>query len=156
MLRFFGYLHAVCEMREPTMKRVFCDHGVGAVVEKYAQWLEAKQLKWSSVANYLAALVSAATFATVEMENPPPLDQLANLRRQAEKMAREETLYRKKAANWIDWPDVQKTRVTVIKAYNDASREQKAGILKDLVIILLHSVTPPGERRIPLTGHGWL
>ena len=55
-----------------------------------------------------------------------------------------------------DWPDVQKTRVAVIKAYNDASREQKAGILKDLVIILLHSVTPPGERRIPLTGHGWL
>ena len=70
-------------------------------VEEYAKWLEAKQLKWSSIANYLAALVSAATFATVEMETPPPLDQLANLRRQAEKMAREETLYRKKAANWI-------------------------------------------------------
>ena len=101
MLRFFGYLHTICEVREPTMKRVFCDQGVGVIVEKYAQWLEAKQLKWSSIANYLAALVSAATFATVEMETPPPLDQLANLRRQAEKMAREETLYRKKAANWI-------------------------------------------------------
>ena len=35
------------------------------------------------------------------METPPPLDQLANLRRQAEKIAREETMYRKKAANWI-------------------------------------------------------
>ena len=57
--------------------------------------------RWSSIANYLAALVSAATFATVEMETPPPLDQLANLRRQAEKIAREETMYRKKAANWI-------------------------------------------------------
>ena len=101
MLRFFGYMHTVCEMREPTMKRVFCDHVVGVIVEDYAKWLEAKQLKWSSIANYLAALVSAATFATVEMETPPPLDQLANLRRQAEKMAREETLYRKKAANWI-------------------------------------------------------
>ena len=42
-----------------------------------------------------------------------------------------------------DWPDVQKTRVAVIKAYNDAPQAQKAGILKDVVIILLHSVTPP-------------
>ena len=84
----FGYLHTVCEMREPTMKKVFCHHGVGVIVEDYAKWLEAKQLKWSSIAYYLAALVSAATFATVEMETPPPLDQLANLRRQAEKMAR--------------------------------------------------------------------
>ena len=58
-------------------------------------------------------------------------------------MAREETLYRKKAANWIDWPDVQRTRIAVIKAYNEAPQAQKAGILKDVVIILLHSVTPP-------------
>ena len=42
-----------------------------------------------------------------------------------------------------DWPDVQKTRVAVIKAYNEAPQAQKAGILKDVVIILLHSVTPP-------------
>ena len=33
--------------------------------------------------------------------------------------------------------------VAVIKAYNDAAPAQKAGILKDVVIILLHSVTPP-------------
>ena len=38
---------------------------------------------------------------------------------------------------------MQKTRVAVIKAYNDAPQAQKAGILKDVVIILLHSVTPP-------------
>ena len=156
MLRFFGYLHTVVEIREPTMKKIFCNHGVGMIVEDYARWLEAKQLKWSSVANYLAALVSAATFATVEMETPPPLDQLANLRRQAEKMAREETLYRKKAANWIDWADVQKTRVAVIKAYNDAPRAQKAGILKDVVRsgasrhFPLPTLTEPP---VPLAGH---
>ena len=106
MLRFFGYLHTVCEQREPTMKKIFCNHGVGVIVQvlrlcsrfsssaeprcrqsqEYAQWLETKQLKWSSIANYLAALVSAATFATIEMESPPPLDQLANLRRQVRGM----------------------------------------------------------------------
>ena len=45
-----------------------------------------------------------------------------------------------------DWPDVQKTRVAVIKQYNNAPQAQKAGILKDVVIILLHSVTPPGKQ----------
>ena len=33
--------------------------------------------------------------------------------------------------------------MAVIKAYNEAPQAQKAGILKDVVIILLHSVTPP-------------
>ena len=31
----------------------------------------------------------------------------------------------------------------VIEAYNHAPQAQKAGILKDVVIILLHSVTQP-------------
>jgi len=83
VLRFFGYLvHTVCEVREPTMSKVFCDQEVGLTVEKYAQWLEEKQLQWSSIANYLSAILSAAQFATVGMAEPPPLDQLANLRRQ--------------------------------------------------------------------------
>jgi len=64
------------------MAKVFCSQDVGLTVEKYAQWLEEKQLQWSSITNYLSALVAAAQFATVEMETPPPLDQLANIRRQ--------------------------------------------------------------------------
>jgi hypothetical protein len=40
---------------------------------------------------------------------------------------------------------VQRTRVAVIKAYNAAPQPQKAAILKDVVVILLHSVTPPGD-----------
>lgn len=58
MLRFFGYLHSVCEMREPTMKKVFCNHGVGVVIEDYAKWLEAKQLKCA-----FAGWVAPATIA---------------------------------------------------------------------------------------------
>ena len=83
------------------------------------------------------------------MEQPPPLDQLANLRRQAEKMARENNLYRKRSETWIDWPDVQRTRLNVVKAYNSAQPHMKASILKDSVIIHLHSVTPPGEMADP-------
>ena len=35
--------------------------------------------------------------------------------------------------------------MTVVKAYNDAPPGQKAAILKDVVVIMLHSVTPPGD-----------
>jgi hypothetical protein len=82
VLRFLGYVRTVLEINQPTFKKVFCSQDVGATVERYAQWLEDKQLAWSSITNYLSALVAAAQFACVEMETPPPLDQLSNLRRQ--------------------------------------------------------------------------
>ena len=82
VLRFFGYLVTICQMRDPTFKKVFCKQDIGLTVERYAQWLESQELAWSSITNYLSALVAAAQFATIEMESPPPLDQLANLRRQ--------------------------------------------------------------------------
>ena len=55
------------------------------------------------VTNYLTAIISAAQFANVENESPPDLDQLGNMRRQSEKMSREQALYRKRSDNWIDW-----------------------------------------------------
>ena len=186
VLRFFGWLQTVKGVREPSMK-VLRHHDICSVVEDYARFLEQKQLKWSSITNYLTAIISAATFANVESETPPPLDQLvrstsrvtdvaadlpsacvqANLRRQAEKEARVQTLYRRKSENWIgaplslpavcrdgglrrtllvpcaDWEDVQRTRIAVTKAYNEAAPAMKASILRDAVLIHLHSVVPP-------------
>ena len=78
--------------------------------------------------------------------------------------------YKRKSENWIDWEgtslppllpqppligspptlavphrsDVQRTRCNVIKAYIEAPAPMRAPILKDCVIIHLHSVTPPG------------
>ena len=100
LLRFLGYVHTIKEVQHPTLK-VLRNHDICQVVQDYTQWLEAKQLKWSSVTNYLAAIITAAAFANLENETPPPLDQLANMRRQTEKLAREQTLYRKKGDNWI-------------------------------------------------------
>ena len=142
VLRFFGWLKEKRAVAEPTL-RVFRQPDIGAIVEEYGVFLRARELMWSSIANYLAALINAAQYATVGMAEPPPLDELANLRSQAEKMAAEDRLYRKKSPNWIDWPDVQRTRVAVIQAYNQAPPDQKAGLLKDVLVIMLHSVTPP-------------
>ena len=75
VLRFFGWLQAVKKVREPSMK-VLRHHSICQVVEDYARFLEEKQLKWSSITNYLTALISVASFANVENESPPALDQL--------------------------------------------------------------------------------
>ena len=135
VLRFFGFVQSVIQIREPTFAKVFCSQDIGATVERYAQFLESKELAWSSITNYLSGLISASQFATVTMEQPPALDQLANLRRQAEKMAREQNLYRKRSESWIDWPDVQRTRLNVVEAYNSAQPHMKASILKDAVVM---------------------
>lgn len=79
----------------------------------------------------------------MDNETPPQLDQLANMRRQTEKLAREQTLYRKKSDLWIDWEDVQRTRVAVVAAYNAAPATMRPAILREVLLIMFHSVTPP-------------
>ena len=69
----------------------------------------------------------------MDNEAPPPLDQLTNLRHQTEKNAKEQTLYRKRSDQWIDWEDVQRTRIAVTKAYNQAAAAAKANILRDFL-----------------------
>ena len=123
---------------------------------------------WSSVTNYLTAIISAAQFANVQNQSPPDLDQLGNMRRQSEKMSREQALYRKRSDNWIDWEgaacaqdtppafpqlssfpslpiaDVQRTRCNVVTSYNQAPVAMRRALLRDVLIIMFHSVTPPG------------
>ena len=144
LLRFLGWCKTVHEIAEPTMDVLRSDE-VGKTVEAYAQWLEGRQLAWSSITNYLSGIINAAQFACCELEEMPDLSQLGNLRSQTAKMAEEANLYKRKSDNWIDWEDVQRTRVACVKAYNAASPTMKQAILKDCLIIHLHSVTPPGN-----------
>ena len=50
LLRFFGYIHAVKEVRDPSMK-LLRQQDIGQIVEDYTRHLEDKQLKWSSITN---------------------------------------------------------------------------------------------------------
>ena len=97
----------------------------------------------------------------------PELDQLANLRRQCEALAREQQLYQRKvratlahathalsptlsaracctsaqSPYWIDWTDVQVTRQNAIKAFQAAPLSKKEAVLRDVLVIVLHSIT---------------
>ena len=99
LLRFLGWCKTVHGVTEPTMA-VLQSAEVGKTVEAYAQWLEARQLAWSSITNYLSGLINAAQYACCELEEPPDLSQLGNLRSQTSKMAEEANLYKRKSENW--------------------------------------------------------
>ena len=99
----------------------------------------------SSISNYLAALIQCILFALTTSDDAQTgsYDQVSNLRRQAEKMAAVDQLYKRKDANWIDWQEVQQTRVKICNAYNEASAAGKRELIRDVIIVLLHSITPP-------------
>ena len=99
LLRFLGWCKSIHGIENPTMA-VLQSADVGRTVEAYAQWLEGRQLAWSSMTNYLSGLINAAQFACCELEEVPDLSQLANLRSQTDKMAREANLYKRKSENW--------------------------------------------------------
>ena len=55
-------------------------------------------MKWSSIANYLAGLIQCLLFALSNCDDAPTdtYDQVCNLRRQAEKLAAQDQLYKRK------------------------------------------------------------
>jgi hypothetical protein len=58
LLRFLGWCKTVHGIEQPTMA-VLQSTEVGKTVEAYAQWLESRKLQWSSVTNYLSAVMSS-------------------------------------------------------------------------------------------------
>ena len=99
LLRFLGWCKTVHGITDPTMA-VLQSAEVGKTVEAYAQWLEGRQLAFSSITNYLSGLINAAQYACCELEFVPDLSQLGNLRSQCEKMSKEQQLYKRKSPNW--------------------------------------------------------
>ena len=99
----------------------------------------------TGIANYLASLVQTVLFAhaTCEEASSGSYDEVCNLRRQAEKMAAQDQLFKRKDPSWISWHEVQQTRVAITNAYNAANAATKRSMLRDVVIVLLHSITPP-------------
>ena len=142
---------------------------LGQRVQTYTESLTGRELRWSSICNYLSGIVQCIVFAHSTLEQAPShsYDSVCNLRRQAEKFATQQQLYKRKVwhmpiillsllgrltfprpasqdESWIDWPDVQKTRVNICQAYLACEDpEKKRAMLRSVIIVLLHSVTPP-------------
>ena len=79
--------------------------------------------------------------------DPSPLAQIVNLRGQAEKASRTQSLYTaKRVGGWCEWSDVQKARQHALKKLNEQSGKSlvdQRTALRDAAAISLLSLIPP-------------
>ena len=151
-LRFLGWLHATHDI-VPGLG-VFCRAALSQWAEEYAKALAEKGLKYSSIANYLngLAMVCQYVYQTYEVDpdalamSTTPLDELLRLRGQCESQAKQQQLYSRRDANWIEWADAQRARQNAEAAYKALPRgappARKLQSLKEWLIICLRKPTP--------------
>lgn len=140
-LRFFGYLSKV-HKQVPDMK-LLASPKIGEWAQAWVEYLRARSLKGSSLSNYLQSLIQLCAFANSLLEEgspDPPVQELLNLRKQAETLAKQDSLYAKKHDSWMDWEDVQRVRVKAIERYYAS---ETTGRLRDVLIIGFHSLQAP-------------
>ena len=155
-LRFLAWLRATHDI-VPGLG-VFCRAALSQWTEEYAKALADKGLKYSSIANYLngLAMVCQFVYQTFEVDADAlampttPLDELLRPRGQCESQAKQQALYSRRDANWIEWPDAQKARMAAEKAHKDlpsnAAPAKKLQALKEWLIISLRELTSLSPR----------
>ena len=121
VLRFFGWMVATNRPVLGESITFMIRDDLGDVAQEYAEWLQNTQrCKFSTIANYINGLVSITSYCYANLEpsdallaiEPNPLSQLINLRGQAEKASKTQQMYEKRVGGWLEWPDVQKARVS--------------------------------------------
>ena len=103
-----------------------------------------------NVTNYCFAALEPDMEA-LDLE-PTSLEQLLNMRAQAEKLAAQDRLFQRKDPNWVDWPTVQAGRIKCLQEWRASAGKpfaQRLKLLRELLIMLFFSVQPPdrGVRR---------
>ena len=82
-------------------------------------------------------------FQISEQHGYTQLQQMINLRRQAESHAAQDNLYKRRDKNWISWKDAQLTRLEAIRAYKAAKGQAKRGLLRSVLVISFLTIQPP-------------
>lgn len=121
-LRFFGYLER--EKRVAPTIRSLASPSLGEWAQHFCDFLRDRGCQYSTCANYLSCLINMTQWAwdTMPVEEaalaltPQPPEQLLRLRAQCEAHARQDRLWQRKSAGWIDFEDAQKARVKAIDA----------------------------------------
>ena len=102
-MRFLAWYSHTYDVQNPTID-LLAKPDIGAKAQAYAEWLQSKELQWSSISNYLSALIQCAVYACTLVDGDvPEHSELCNLRRQCDKYANESSLYRRRSDNWIPW-----------------------------------------------------
>jgi len=160
-LRFLAYAKEA-HGASPDLKLL----GTAALPSIAQAWLEQmveRGLMWSSLSNYVNSLCNLAGWwwdsdgaveeAAYALDPQPPM-ALIRLRAQCEQQSKQQRLYAKKPANWIDWDTAQEARVKCARAWADAGRlghDARVALLLEYLVLLFHTVMPPDVRVPPRT-----
>ena len=148
ILRLLGWLHAQGKLETPTLA-VFAHQHLPIAVKRFVDTLLADGCKYKTIANHLGSFIAAARFVTTRRQKGfEVIAQLTAMHRQAKQQARRQGKIElgKKKAEWLEWPDVLKARVAaeqVFAAYNGGDLPKKIRLMRDVLIMRLHSDQPP-------------
>ena len=170
LLRFLGYLHyeqpsVVVECGTLLDMNVFALPNINFLVLNYVEWLEQRRgnkpraaddtsfqpVSCTTVSNYLNGLVSIVKFQ-LRHDLPlrdPLLDQLRNLRSQAESYSMAQKKFEKVHPQWCSWQDLQVAREKCRAAFDQLHGErEQADVasllhLRELCLLGFFTICPP-------------
>ena len=146
---------------------VFARDNISQLVLKYVEWLERRRGcrrtsstdKWqpvscATVANYLNSLVAIVKFQLRQQldKRDPLIDQLRNLRSQAESYSFTDKRFEKAHPEWCTWQELQVAREKCRSAFDemdssaeDGERDSRAYLLqlRELCLLCLFTICPP-------------
>ena len=155
-LRFLAYAKEA-HGASPNLK-VLGTAALPTIVQAWLEQMVERGLMWSSLSNYVNSLCNLAGWwwdsdGAVEEAayalDPQPPTALIRLRAQCEQQSKQQRLYAKKPANWIDWDTAQEARLKCARAWADAGRlghDARIALLLEYLVLLFHTVMPPDVR----------
>jgi Chromo (CHRromatin Organisation MOdifier) domain len=171
LLRFLGYLHyeqsgelQQCGVVALDMS-VFTLPNISALVLSYVEWLEQRRgrkpraadddhtfqpVSCTTLSSYLNGLVSIVKFQLrhdIHLRDPL-LDQLRNLRSQAESYSMTQKGFEKVHPQWCSWRELQIAREKCRAAFDQRVDEKEAGRsyllhLREMCLLCLLTICPP-------------
>jgi len=155
-LRFLKYLKEK-EGQEQVSLKLFAHAQVGTWTQRYMTWLRGELgLKSSTIAVYCNAILTVATYALTLVpaaeRDACELQQLVNLRAQAETLSNREKKFEVKSPHWLSWGEANEARVHAFEAYakakqsSDATLAQKRSLLRDCLVPSTTPAQPPPPR----------
>ena len=72
-----------------------------------------------------------------------PLAELVRLRGQCESEAKQQKLFARADSNYLEWEEANQARAKAEGEYGIASGQKKLSLLRDWLILSLHTIMPP-------------
>ena len=150
VLRFLAYAQAEHGVDPPSLD-LFGKAALASIAQAWLDQMRGRELMFSTLANYTNTLCNIAAYwfdggGDVEDGAEGCPDALLRLRAQCESQAKQQQLYARKPANWLEWDKAQEARVKCEEAWAKAgslSHDKRVALLKELLVLQFHTVMPP-------------